>query len=139
MDYTYSGERLTKIKSNDGREIILAYSDNDLISSATTNERTWSYSYRDSNYVKHDWDVNYGGVKLASKVLDKVTKPDDLYWKFDLDGMQGEPSPHAKQICGAGGGALKIKHPNGAEAEFSVRDILHRQAYGYYSLSLIHI
>lgn len=131
VSYNYLGDKLTSIQASDGRAITLGYAGN-LISSVTANNRVWSYSYRTSVYVKHDSDVNYQGP-FQSQVLDKVTQPDDRYWEFDLDGMQSEPSPTAKLLCGSGGGPITLKHPYGATGSFTLRDIRHRQAYKYYN------
>lgn len=140
VDYTYSGDKLTKIESSDGRIITIGYSGDALISSVTANSssiaennRIWNYAYRDSVYVKHDWDVNLGGNTFGSKVLDKVTQPDGLFWEFDLDGMQAESSPAAKLICGSGGGPVKLKHPYGTRGDFRLMDTRHRQSKNYYS------
>ena len=103
----------------------------------TANGRVWNYAYRKSVYNKHDWDVNLGGP-FRSKVLDKVTRPDGLFWELDLDGMQSEPSPPAKAICGSGGGPMELKHPHGATGEFGLRDIRHRQAKHYYDRCLLY-
>ena len=131
VNYTFDSQnRLTKIYSSDDREIKLSYS-GELITSAETNGRKWTYSYRDSNYIAHEWNLSPFSP-FPGKVLDRVTRPDGLSWEFDLDGMQAEPSPAARE-CDDVHTDLEMTHPNGTKGKFRLSQEKHRQAYKSYT------
>ena len=87
--------RLTKIHSNDGREITLAYNVSGkphLVSSASANGRQWNYSYQQSSFrvpFWEDWDFH----RLSSKTLSGVELPDGQSWTLNMSQMTAEPSP----------------------------------------------
>lgn len=128
VDYTYdsSTDRLTKIEASDGRKITLAYS-GELISSVTSNpgvlspsgtseQRTWSYAYRDTTIQWPYWTTRSG--LRDNKVLEKVTQPDGLFWDFDLDNMSIPSRP--SEPCVNYGVTMNLTHPYGASGTFRV-------------------
>ena len=62
VTYTYSGDHLTKILANDGREIDITWSGNTVVS-ANAGSRTWSYGY-------------------TNGALSTVTRPDGSQWSY---------------------------------------------------------
>ena len=129
VKYNYdSTGRLTKIHSNDLREIILSYSGSSkLISSATTNGRTWAYDYRDTTFHLPDWDADYSTASagaLSSQVLEEVTQPDTYSWLYNLDGMKASPGPAL--LCENKQFTLSITHPYGTVGTFVIKDTDHR-------------
>jgi YD repeat-containing protein len=62
VTYTYSGDHLTKIAANDGREIDITWSGNTVVS-ARAGTRTWSYGY-------------------SNGALSNVTRPDGSRWVY---------------------------------------------------------
>ncbi len=62
VTYTYSGDHLTKIAANDGREIDITWSGATVVS-ATAGTRTWSYGY-------------------SNGALSSVTRPDGSRWVY---------------------------------------------------------
>lgn len=129
VDYTYdSSNRLTKIKSNDLREITLTYSGS-LISSVTANNRTWSYGYRESNFQSDMWD-SYPYHNYTNKVLSSVTLPDGRAWSFNLDNMTARPAPSDE--CQRHGFSFDLTHPSGVTGTFKVKDQDHRYTAAAY-------
>jgi len=129
--YSYdSSNRLTRIESNDGREISLSYSE-ELISSVQANGRTWTYEYRDSEYSEREWGLRTYD-SFAGKVLSVVTRPDNLSWTFNLDSMQAEPQPPTRD-CYDLEYTMTMQHPNGTIGEFVIESAQHRQAYKSYT------
>ena len=65
--------RLSRIYSNDSREISISYNSDGLISSVTANNRTWTYAY------------SPGSANVAEpqhQTLNRVTLPDGTYWSI---------------------------------------------------------
>ena len=125
-DYDSSG-RLTKIHGSDLRAITLTYSGSSkLVSSASANGRTWTYTYRTTDFERPDWDPDITDVPDA-QVLDRVTQPDSKYWSFDLDNMRAQPRP--------GNNCVKLQidialtHPYGTVGTFKLKDTDHRHVF----------
>ena len=110
VDYTYdSNARLTRIEANDGRVITLSYTGSSkMIDSVTANGRTWTYTY-----VNGSW----------GKELNRVTLPDSRYWEFSLALM--ERKPNAGVACTAPDTKVEMRHPNGVDADFWLRETKH--------------
>lgn len=72
VEYDYdSGNKLTAMRSNDGRQITVAYgADHAYPVSASANGRTWNYSY-----------------DITKKLLTKVTQPDGRSWLYGQTGV----------------------------------------------------
>ena len=124
-DYDVNG-RLTKIHSNDGRVIDLAYSGSSkLISSVTANGRTWTYGYGATDYSE-PFEIGNFQTSHTVDVLRTVTQPDGRAWSFDLDDM----------IARAGAGTqcvqlprtLTVTHPYGMVGTFNLAERVHRQS-----------
>jgi RHS repeat-associated protein len=103
--YDYDANGLTRIWSNDGREITLSWS-GDQIVSATANGRTWTYQYNGTN-------------------LNRVTLPDSRYWTFSEYFMAHDD--RLRSACAHWGSPssipdVTIRHPDGAviDYEFAV-------------------
>ena len=103
-EYDDTVQGVTRIHSNDGREILINYT-NGSVSSVVANGRTWSYGY-------------------TNGVLDQVTLPDGRYWTIgDLGGV-GEVVPWIfGQSCYYGADAY-IRHPDGVEGYFTTEKIV---------------
>ena len=96
VNYTYSGNKLTRIEANDGRRIDITWSGG-VISQVTANGRQWSYTY-------------------ASGSLDRVTLPDGTYWDFSAtQAITRYPTGNG---CLAAYPDITVKHPAGAQATF---------------------
>ena len=124
-DYDTDG-RLTKIHANDGREITLSYSGaSRLISSVSTNGRTWNYAYRQTDYV-HGLMVGGDGNREPNQVLDSVTLPNNTSWQFTLDNIVTPPGPGT---CFQPNVNLSLTHPSGASGSFTLAEREHRGSY----------
>ncbi|WP_176780380.1 hypothetical protein, partial [Maricaulis salignorans] len=124
--YTYdSSGRLTRIHGNDGRQITLNYSgSSQLVSSASANGRTWTYTYRTSTNTDGTWIPEQyvdGGTILAS-----LTLPDGRAWTFNLDRFQSSTPP--SRFC-LGMYNLSMTHPSGAQGDFTLRTYALRASY----------
>jgi YD repeat-containing protein len=132
--YSYdTNGRLTRIYSNDGREINLAYQDASypkLVTRVQANlggaTRTWTYSYRPTAGSKPYWE---GGGAINIRHLDKVTQPDGRQWDLDLDGMFTEPTPGE---CSTSALPLVVTHPYGVVGTFWLSEARHR--YSQYDM-----
>jgi RHS repeat-associated protein len=126
-DYDSQG-RLTKIHSNDGRRIDLAYqlvSYPKLVTQVTANPglptaRTWNYSYRGTAQSKPFWE---GGTAINMRQLGSVQLPDGLSWVFQLDGLLAEPTPGE---CYTFADYLVVTHPYGVVGTFILEEARHR-------------
>ena len=73
VDYTWSGNQLTRIQASDGRRIDIAWS-GDRITSASAHGRTWTYGYS-------------GTIGLPAVArLSQVTRPDGSAWSYGYTG-----------------------------------------------------
>ena len=118
VNFTYSGTKLTKIESNDGRTIMLAYS-GDRVVSATAHGRQWNYGYD------------------TVGALNSVVLPDQSAWEFGSTGNLGQgPGPASLQVddweatCDEPDPPMKafeyrVKHPAGAMGRFSFQQTRH--------------
>ena len=126
-DYDAQG-RLTKIHSNDGRQIDVAYqAGTDLISTVTANGRTWTYGYRQSNFT-YRWKGELRQL-TPNQVLETVTQPDGQSWTFNLDKMNAEPFSGAPCIEDAVN--VSLTHPYGMTGSFNLREHRHRQSMNW--------
>jgi RHS repeat-associated protein len=126
--YTYDASgRLTRIYSNDGREINLTYQGSSkLVYQAKANLggaiRTWTYSYRNTWQSKPPWE---GGTSWNTQSLGTVTQPDGRSWTLELDGMFAEPTPGE---CWTQPMNLVVTHPYGVVGTFVLTEARHRYA-----------
>lgn len=134
VKYTWSGNQLQSIASNDGRTLTIGYT-GDRITSVYDGTRTWTYNYANPTY----------------RALTSVTLPDATSWIFDLgdlnDGRTRYPpsglvnfvGPHCnKQRELPPPGDLNkhvgtITHPSGAVGTFEFEILRH----GRYNVDLI--
>lgn len=135
--YEWSGDRLQRIYSNDGREIVLNYDADHRLSAATANERTWNYEYE--AYAIPQQDARY---------LSKVILPDASQWRYDASnfarrivytkGHIDDPLRDAEgfiirnfgycnfdRVISGGGGTYSITHPSGARADYVFTPMRH--------------
>lgn len=130
VKYTYTVfGNLTRIHSNDGRDIAIAYAvagKPNLISSVSTNGRVWTYAYEDSKFLMPDWLVHTPRLRRG-KALKSVTLPDGRTWEYDLHDMTAEGAPSIN--CQRKRSTLTITHPSGAVGEFKLRDLDHRHIF----------
>ena len=121
--YDYNNEGyLTRIYSNDDREITLDYLSADgrkYVSSVTANNRVWTYEYKTVTDNDHD-------TYETRKLLHKVTQPDGKYWEYNLDRLvMGLPSPNGdfrgKYTTNA---SISVKHPYGTVATYQLGDVI---------------
>jgi len=117
VDYTYSGDKLTGIASNDGRYISLVYTGNK-ITNATSSLGGWAYAYT--------------GEKLT-----QVTRPDGSKWTYASTGSLAiyppswSPSIEDPTGCpdtleaSSGGYTLSIGAPSGATGTFTFGVLQH--------------
>ena len=107
VKYDYSSGKLTAIRANDGRQIDFTYSNN-RIATATTNNRTWTYSYN-------------GGGELT-----QVTLPDGRYW--GLSTSTHALDPWVASICAFHNSTTVpsaiVRHPSGTTVQFDFTVIM---------------
>jgi YD repeat-containing protein len=128
VNYTYDAQnRLTRIHSNDGREIQLAYNGN-LLKSATAGGKTWLYQYRNSTYHFEEWASEYPGTP-SGQVLANVVQPDGHAWQLNLDNMAARPAPVGRDNCWKMQYSVSITHPYGLTGTFVLQDTEHRQVF----------
>lgn len=121
VKYEYTGDSLTRIHSNDGREITLTYFSADgtqYVSSVTANERTWTYQYKTVSDIDR-------GSSSTRKLLHRVIQPDGKYWEYDIDRLvQGEPSYSNRRGKFTSDPTIRVKHPYGAEATYELGEVV---------------
>lgn len=127
VKYEYSGDNLTRIYANDGRNISINYMDGN-ITSIQYDNKTITYSYDTVNV----------------KTLSQVTRPDGKFWSFysekDAQKSGGRFWDRMSRtffdnvpILGTGcawdtideGAYINIKHPDGASGTFYLSQIYH--------------
>jgi len=115
VDYTFTGDRLTQIESNDGRVITLAYNAANKVASVTAAAsppapvRSWIYSYQTSNW------------------LTGVTLPDGTSWSLSTTPLSityiNNPAPtspcNLPTTYASGSVIWTMTHPGGANAQFT--------------------
>ncbi len=115
VNYTYSGEKLTRIESNDGRVITLTYNASNKVATVTAeaaapaSNRTWTYGYQ-------------SGVQLTG-----VTLPDGSAWSLSTTALIltyiNEPPPtnacNLPTLYVSGNVIWTMTHPAGASAQFT--------------------
>jgi len=113
VNFTYSGDKLTAITANDGRQITLEYSGANIVT-ANSSVGTWTYAY--------------AGTKLAS-----VRQPDGSAWSYASTGalvinppawtppLEGDPSGCPESLADPSGSyGLSIVAPSGAQASYTL-------------------
>ncbi|MEL6857181.1 MAG: RHS repeat-associated core domain-containing protein [Pseudomonadota bacterium] len=125
-DYDSAG-RLTRIHSNDGRSITVSYSGSSkLVSSVTTNGRTWSYNYARSTYTYPEWQLG-AYTRTDAQKLTQVNLPDGRKWEFTLDEFNTTPTPST--ACSEPTATISLKHPTGTTGTFKIKSLNHRYVY----------
>ncbi len=127
VNYTYSGDKLIKIQSSDGRSISISYNSNNYISSVTDGVHTYNYAY-------DTYDI---------ATLSQVTRPDGRSWKFEHPKKSNEPGhyfwnrvtmgEHSQTLMGTGcplgtvqGGVFaRMTSPEGEQGTFSLHETYH--------------
>jgi len=111
VEYHYNtAKRLTHISSNDGRLITFAYNAQGNISSASTNGRTWTYTY----------GATSGGGIDNSRTLTKVTRPDSKFWSFSFGNWRTKVLPGH---CARQPFSISLTHPYGTQGTFNIAEI----------------
>jgi RHS repeat-associated protein len=126
VSYTYSGERLDRVESNDGRVITLAYNASNNVETVT--------AQASSPPGNRNWTYSYGVAGLTAVAL-----PDDTSWTMEespgLQIVYGD-SPPASSPCHlpptsalsttmSGPRTWRFTHPNGATGEFTFTVVRH--------------
>ena len=115
-----SDDKLTRIHSNDGREITLSYiPGTDNISTVTANGRTWQYVYQEVNRTI------YG--KFMGSVLHKVIQPDGTYWEFNLEFLTLNKPTRGYCDLNLPPESVEtyMKHPYGVRADYEIAQVRH--------------
>ncbi|MGN6150443.1 MAG: RHS repeat-associated core domain-containing protein [Lysobacteraceae bacterium] len=134
--YEWQDDRLQRIYSNDGREIVLAYDAQGRLASASANGRTWSYAY-----------AAYPISQVDQYYLSQVDLPDGSRWRYDAsafvrrivykkgaydsfrDGegylLQNFGYCNFDRVFDGGGGVYAVTHPSGARAEYQFSPVRH--------------
>lgn len=115
VTYTYSGEKVTEIRSSDNRVITFTYHPtHGTIASATAAGRSWQYEYS------------------SSRRLTDVVNPDASAWSFDSPTLIIVYQPTtANSGCGSmgewivGDEVFTMTHPSGATAAFTFAPTRH--------------
>ncbi|MBL4852947.1 MAG: hypothetical protein JKY25_01765 [Robiginitomaculum sp.] len=108
--YTYNTQGwLTRIHSNDGRDIQINYDANDLIQTITAHGRTWSYAY--------------SSPQPGTSLLSSVTLPDGRQWMMDL--INYTVTPNNCIELSVPDATWKITHPSGVEGTFIFSETRH--------------
>jgi YD repeat-containing protein len=98
VTFSYQDDKLSQISASDGRSIVLSYS-GDLIQSATSAGRTWSYAYGTTNA--------YPSLQ-GGPTLNQVTLPDSSTWAYTIQSgslmPKREPTEPGALGPGQGGG-----------------------------------
>jgi RHS repeat-associated protein len=142
VNYQWQGRRLLSMTASDGRRVDFAYGADDQIVKATSNGRSWTYSYADSA------SAGIGGRLTA------VTNPDGTRWSYGQDPgdyVDFEPKYEMRLGETPGGSpmmreyevlekvgrcsydhylstvqrAFEVTHPTGARAVFSFKTMRH--------------
>lgn len=130
VKYNYSGDHLTSITSNDGREIDISWSGNAVqtakVIDSVYGSRTWTYSY------------------ASDGRLNSVTQPDGSKWTYTVvSGSLGttrerpdheplpDPPPHCQKDPTQTTGAFvyQVGAPSGAIGTFNFDFVRHRRTY----------
>ncbi|WP_162456973.1 hypothetical protein [Pseudoxanthomonas kalamensis] len=121
VSFSWSGNRLTGIASNDGRQITISYDSSNRIVSAASSIGVWTYGYLNGR-------------------LSSVTFPDGSKWtyaatgKLNIMGAEGLPFDDFDNNCpenldGVGGVfAYTVTHPSGAQGYFSFVGMRHHRS-----------
>ncbi|WP_162010961.1 RHS repeat-associated core domain-containing protein [Oceanicaulis sp. HTCC2633] len=107
--YQYDAQnRLTRIHSNDGREITLTRRSDGLVTTVSVNGRDWVYDYTLVN---------------GRSLLETVTLPDNRSWSFSMNAFgSGARSEHD---CAAPDYTISVTHPDGVTGSFTFRETRH--------------
>ena len=126
-DYDSSG-RLTKIYSNDDREISLSYASNSqIVQSATANGRSWHYGYE----LKSVGNFHLQEGANNKSILKTITQPDQQSWSLNLENMFIRPNPG--RSCGLSSASLSLTHPYGVEGTFDISEKPHRRGISHWT------
>lgn len=113
VDYTYSGKRLTRIESNDGRVITLAYAGAG-VSTATAHGRTWTYTYASGRLARAELPDGSAWTYTSTGVLElNPTAP------RDLEGPEAGSTPCPDPGLREGSYRLTATSPSGATGVFN--------------------
>ena len=109
-DYTADG-KLTRIYSNDGRQIDVTYhAGTSNVSTVSANGRVWTYQY--SEFATGA--VSSANGPISTRVLSSVTQPDGRAWQYNIWRLTSE-----------GGGTISVTHPYGTLATYVLGQAQH--------------
>lgn len=116
VNFTYSGKRVTRISSNDGREISLSYTGNNA-TSASAAGRTWTYEYSPQGALNRVQlpDGSAWAYSSVGSLLLSPTAPRDL--EMPEPGSVPCPDPGLRD----GSYSLSATSPSGATGVFDFR------------------
>jgi YD repeat-containing protein len=134
--YQWLDDRLSRIYSNDGREISLTYDASRRLSTVTANGKVWTYKY-----------LPYAISQVDQYYLSEVDLPDSSKWSYDTshfvrrilykkgtlddfrdgDGylLQSDGYCNVDRLVQGGGGAYAITAPSGATAAYTFTPMRH--------------
>lgn len=114
VTYTYSGEKVTEIRANDGRLITLTYNAQNAIETVTSASQVWRYEY------------------TTSRRLSRVVLPDTSAWTFNSPTLILTYAPEqANSGCASmgtwnvGAQSFTMTHPSGASGVFTFAPTRH--------------
>jgi RHS repeat-associated protein len=137
VQYEWSGDRLQRIYSKDGRQISFAYDTAQRLSTVSANGRVWQYRYQP-----------YGIPQVDSHYLSEVILPDGSSWRYDATqfarrivyqkGTIDDPNRDGEgfilrnsgycnfdRVFFGGGGTYAVTHPSGARARYAFAPMRH--------------
>lgn len=123
--YEWTGGRLDRITANDGRMITLAYDVQGRISTASTNNRTWTYTYSPAGPLQSvvlpdgtSWGYNLPPVYVTKKYSEYTGQDPAQY--MDNPAMCAKTNKIVQTETVA-----TISHPSGAVGAFAFRPFRH--------------
>jgi RHS repeat-associated protein len=117
VKYEYNDYGVTKIHSNDLRQIDILY-DGMFINKVTANGREWSYEYNNATPII--WGIGY------THTLKKVTLPDNTFWDIGIGRRETSTFCHSIYYETPITYTSTMKHPNGTLATFERQIVNHR-------------
>ncbi len=143
VKYTYDSQgRLTRIYSNDNRQIDFTYASSParritsaIVNSGTSNQRQWTYDYAGVAVNRYRAPSSANGLPstgyLSGTVLQTVTLPDGQRWQFNLGGLLIDAVAGRSYLTVPGNQpvsciqlkqTVSITHPDGMVGQFELEE-----------------
>ncbi len=142
--YVYDSEKmLTRVHSNDGRQIDLTYTTTTpyrittvVAHPGTADERRWTYEYGDQTFPRYKEPSQANGIPTTITgfifALRKVNLPNGRSWQFALGGLAADAVPGDKYrafpvdnswvTCKQVDQVVSITHPDGIVGQFELKE-----------------